>query len=226
MRYTVNGRPPKRARKPSKKLVVSTEELRRLYFEERLSLSQTAARVGMTSQGVAGRLHKAGFMLREGNRAKAPTVELARLYFEEGLTLTEVAERVGMTEPSVGERLRRYGYKMRPGSRQPRTSTSELARLYFDEGLSLAKVGARVGLTRKSVSTRLRHAGYRLRAGTHPRLALDAEQLARLHFDDGLTLAQVAERVGASVRTVRIHVAEACYPTESLQLVTPPPVEP
>ena len=78
MRYTVNGRPPKRVRKPSKKLVVSTEELRRLYFEERLSLSQTAARVGMTSQGVAGRLHKAGFMLREGNRAICCVRHIAR----------------------------------------------------------------------------------------------------------------------------------------------------
>ena len=219
MRYTVNGRPTKRARKPSEKPVAPTDELRRLYFDERLSLSQTAARVGMTSQGVGARLHKAGFVLREVKRAKAPTVELARLYFEEGLTLTQVAERLGMTEPSVGERLRRSGYKMRPGRRQPQITTGELAQLYFDEGLSLAQVSVRVGLTPAGVSTRLRHAGYRLRAGTHPRLALDAEQLARLYFDDGLTLAQVAAQVGATAQTVRTHLAEAGYPTESAHLI-------
>jgi DNA-binding transcriptional regulator LsrR (DeoR family) len=199
--------------------VVSTEVLRRLYFDERLSLAQAAARVGMSRQGIAGRLRTAGFTLRDTNRAKAPTVELARLYFEQGLTLTQVAERLGMTEPSVGERLRRSGYKMRPGSHKPRTSTSELARLYFDEGLSLVQVGTRVGLTRKGVSTRLRSAGYRLRAGTHPRLALDPKQLARLYFDEGLTLAQVAARVGATAQTVRLHLAEAGYPTASAQPV-------
>ena len=127
-----------------------------------------------------------------------------------------------MTEPSVGERLRRSGYKMRPGSRQPRTSTAELARLYFDEGLTLAQVGARVGLNRTSVSTRLRYAGYRLRAGTHPRLELDADQLARLHLDEGLTLAQVAVRVGADKRTVRMNLAEAGYLTERIPPVTQP----
>ena len=214
MRSTVNGRQPTRTRKPSQKLVVPTEELRRLYFEERLSLSQTAARVGMTSQGVAGRLHKAGFVLREGNRAKAPTVELARLYFEEGLTLTQVAERVGMTEPSVGERLRRSGYKMRLGGHETNVSTGELARLYFDEGVSLAEVGARVGLAGTSVASRLRSAGYRLRGGKRPRLALDADELARLYFDEGFSLAQVAARVGVAKATVRMHLGEAGYLTD------------
>jgi len=44
----------------------------------------------MTRQGIARRLHSAGFTLRDTNLAKARTVEFARLYFEDGLTLTQV----------------------------------------------------------------------------------------------------------------------------------------
>jgi len=121
------------------------------------------------------------------------------------LTLTQVAQRLGMTEPSVGERLRRSGYEMRPGSRKPRTSTSELARLYFDEGSSLVQVGAR---GRPDPKGRL-----------HPAAIRRLSTLARLYFDEGLTLAQVAARVGATAQTVRLHLAEAGYPTASTQPV-------
>lgn len=85
-------------------------DLTRLYFEEGLTLTQVAERLGMTEPSVGERLRRSGYRLRPACRQpQIPTGALARLYFDDGLTLAQVAARVGADKRTVRMHLAEAG---------------------------------------------------------------------------------------------------------------------
>lgn len=78
----------------------------------------------------------------------------------------------------------------------------ELRRLYIDEGLSQTKVAALLGCSAATVGLRLRRCGIAARDGRFRARPIPQALLEELYCAQGLTLTEIAARLGVSVSTV------------------------
>jgi hypothetical protein len=113
-----------------KRIDYDTEQLRRLYCDDGLSLEEVAARVGLgTSNSVARHLRQAGVEIRRNRRAKGwPIADICRMYWEQGKTSEEVGSAFGLSATHVrrilnangGARPTGYASHQRRGELAPR----------------------------------------------------------------------------------------------------------
>ena len=97
-------------------LNLETKEMRRLYFDEGLSLRRVAKRFGITFQAVHLRFRGAGIPLRPRCGPPPRRIEkegLERLYLTECLSISKIAEVLRITTYSVGLELDRHGIERR-----------------------------------------------------------------------------------------------------------------
>jgi predicted DNA-binding protein YlxM (UPF0122 family) len=83
---------------------VPLQLLMRLYCDEKLSVAETAARVGMNRNSVYSRFKNNGISLR----TEVSKEELRELYEDQRLTIKAIAKRTGLGKKTVAKLLDRY----------------------------------------------------------------------------------------------------------------------
>ena len=107
----------------------TTEELAELYFEEGKSCYEVAEIADMSHGGVARRLKRNGYELRNRGEATSmadrtygnekegiDTDEIIDMYVNNKMSMVEIAEEVGLTRGAVGSRLYQAGVETRSES--------------------------------------------------------------------------------------------------------------
>lgn len=132
---------------------------------------------------------------------------LRRLYIEQGLSTYDIAEKFGCSRPTVSNWLERFGIE-RTG-RQPESCVLSdervLQELYVERELSLSDVAQEVDCSIWKVRAWLRRHDIETRTpGEHNRNELleDADWLQEQYVEKGLSSPEIAEKAGASARTV------------------------
>jgi predicted DNA-binding protein YlxM (UPF0122 family) len=134
------------SRPKAPKIDIDPNEIHRLYFEERMSLSEVANYFGYkSSKPISNIMRKMGWSARPYSTPMKDVDpdEVNRLYFEEELSLQEVAEHFGYKSRSPIERiLKLQGWESRPSPNVPRIEIdpNEVYQLYFEENYSLQKL--------------------------------------------------------------------------------------
>ncbi len=126
------------------------ENVRRLYFDEKLTQNEVAQEIGV-SRSTVQRIFKS-----QGWRGRLPhrTVdenEVYRLYFKGGLTQKEVAERLGVTSQTIINIFRDNGWNGLP-KRRRRWNDDDIYRLYFEDGLTQKEVAEELGISSRAVA--------------------------------------------------------------------------
>src|SRR6478672_9003611 len=127
--------------------------------------------------------------------------DLVDLYLDQGLSLAVIGRRFGHTADWVRAGLVAAGVPLRPQGRQP-TITDDQVRSLLDQGLRVAQIAAELGVTDSNVLDRMRANGWtgppRRPRGPSRNAPPPptVETLHRLYVTDGLTIAEVADRVG------------------------------
>ncbi len=91
---------------------ISPDELKRLYLDEKLSVSEIGSRLGLSPQRVYDRFRENGISLRTGLLSKE---ELTDLYQNQKLTIKEIAKQTGYSVCTVRRRLDQYEIPVRNG---------------------------------------------------------------------------------------------------------------
>lgn len=101
--------------------------IRRLYWEEGLSIVEIGRRMGVSPSAIQRYMDRHNIPRRPPGPPPGPVDrlgpdELRRLYWEEGLSLAQIARQIGVHSVSVWAAFGRYGIPRRPqGSRAGRT---------------------------------------------------------------------------------------------------------
>lgn len=156
--------------------VIDPEEVRRLYWDEGLSLRAVAERFGvngvtilntMQYHGIPRRSHtEAGALAaRLGKCCKSilDSEEIRKLYWEEELSMPVIAERFGLASITIYYFMRRNNIPRRTKDeahalafklgRYPksRIDPDEIKRLYLEEELSMQAIGERLGMSNAGI---------------------------------------------------------------------------
>jgi DNA-binding CsgD family transcriptional regulator/transposase-like protein len=200
-------------------------ELRRLYVDEGLSLKAVGRELGTTSDRVRTRLARAGIPVRRpGAPPRTQPLErewLADVYTVQRLDHEEIAKVAGCSVAHVRNELRRHGIGRRRGvgplpAGGAALTPELLEELYIEQGLTTAEVAERVGGSPARVLAGVRRAGIPTRAPGTPSgrrlIRLTPELLHQLYVVEGLSAAQVAERVGGDGKRVWAALVRAGIP--------------
>jgi AraC-like DNA-binding protein len=83
------------------------------------------------------------------------------------------------------------------------TQVERVYRLYFDEGLSMRKVASKLGFrSSKPIQRIFKERGWQSRPSGPRRQDIDLQEVKRLYFDAGLTLKEIAKKVGMDRHTI------------------------
>lgn len=191
-------------------LTAREAEAIRLYAEERLTLKEVGARLGVSRSTVHGILKAAGVSRRSPNwrpgwlwpHAEARSREITHAYVQEGLSLQEVGARFGLSRGTVSEILRRAGLggslrrRITGGPPHLKGRNDEIARLYAEGGLTLREIGERFNLSSERVRQIGRRAGARPRVARVPfeHLSKRNREIIRLYVKEGLTSKEIGAR--------------------------------
>jgi len=161
------GRPDARA---------EPERLRALYVEQRLTVREVGAELGMSHNRVIRELALAGIPRRSRHerrprdrRAEVTREALAELYVRRGLSVRELTTQLGVSEEYVRKRLRECGFAKRRGTFRPKLGRSrgeiisDAAHLYVEVGMSLRDVAAELNVSSTLVREMLHEAGVTVR---------------------------------------------------------------
>ena len=192
--------------------LVDADTLRRLHVTEGKSLAAIAKQVGCSPFDVGRALHRHGIAQRTHHRVYPELADgdlLRRWYETEGLSASEIARRVGCTDGAVSAALVRHGITPRARREYPELTDGDLLRRWYEtEGRSFTDIAAEVGCAPQTVSAALARHGIPARPTrtARPDGLDDRDLLAGLRAD-GLTIAEIADRVGASTSATRSALA-------------------
>ena len=161
------GRPDARA---------EPELLRALYVEQRLTVREVGAELGMSHNRVIRELALAGIPRRSRHerrprdrRAEVTREALEELYVRRGLSVRELTAQLDASEEYVRKRLRECGFAKRRGTFRPKLGrsrgeiSSDAAHLYVEVGMSLRDVAAELNVSSTLVREMLHEAGVTVR---------------------------------------------------------------
>jgi AraC-like DNA-binding protein len=94
-----------------RKIAVDTDEIVRLYVEDRLRARAIGKHLGVSESVVFRVLEEAG--VKRSARAHLPMDEVIRLYVQAGWPLYRIAAKFGAASSTVARRLREVGVKTR-----------------------------------------------------------------------------------------------------------------
>ena len=153
------------------------EEIRRLYFNEKMSQKDIAQELGVSRFAIGDMFRENGWETRDkGQRKGVDHEEARRLYFDKKLSLTEVGWRLGTSATAICKVMQKHGWKTRNQGRSRvgrwgmEIDHEEVRRMYFDEKLSQMEVARRLGLASDSPIKRIfRETGWKPRVNRTPR---------------------------------------------------------
>ncbi len=129
--------------------------------------------------------------------------DLVELYVDQGLSLVVIGRRFGHTADWVRARLVVAGVPIRPAGRQP-TITDDQVRSLLNQGRRVAEIAQELGVTDSSVLDRMRANGWtgppRRPRGPSRNAPPppNVESLRQLYITEGLSVAEVAQRLRLS----------------------------
>lgn len=196
--------------------VVSRAWLYRRYVTQQRSAQQIADESGWSSQYIRDRLRGYGIALRPPGTASTTGTRLApdelHRALAQGQTVRQIAAEAGYSVTGVYRMIGRHQLRLPAAStqsaRQSPQVLAEVVRLYRDERLGLGAVGARFGHGSLWARARVIQAGIPIRAPGRPSEMGWLGQLEQL-VEQGLSTAQIAERVTRSPATVSQRLREA-----------------
>jgi AraC-like DNA-binding protein len=175
------------------------EEVRRLYFNDGLSMKRVAERLGFGSVKTVQRIFQ-----EQDWKARPPGVqrkefdlaEMRTLYYEKGFTLKELSQQVGIDRHTMGKVFKEQGWKTRRASaiersatilKQSSTSARESKSLTVKPRPALEKAKKKEVSPRKSA----------------PRKKIvDLEKLSRMYYVEGKSLNVISKILGISTATL------------------------
>jgi predicted transcriptional regulator len=153
-------------------------EIMRLYGQERLSVTDVAARLGLEMTAVWRFLRRRGIVIEKGRGNRPGRKPLPRelgtkagRLRAEGLTWAEIAARLGLAPCTVSKLLRGQLRVGRGGRRRwepPKGQLAEMVRL-SGEGWSLGRLGERYGRSPNTIARLLREAGVAISGRGRPK---------------------------------------------------------
>jgi len=95
-----------------------TEDLHKLYIEEKLSTRQIARKLGVSPSTAWKLLKKEGIKTRPQKKYSFTKEQLEKLYYEDNLSQSEIAKKFGIKNGSgrIAEYFKKFGIKSRPFS--------------------------------------------------------------------------------------------------------------
>ncbi len=191
-----------------------------LYLGQGLTCRQIADQCGYASTSPVVRgLERAGVPTRNSRKRPhipvQPREVLETLYVGHGLSTRAIAAEVGYrSHGHVALDLKSYGIPIRPRASPRRKTaqalTEELLRdRYCNEGWSVARIAREAGYSDDAVRLAMTRHGIPVRpAAAAPERALTRHELEELHYRQGLTIAEIAERLGTYPRRISRRAAE------------------
>jgi DNA-binding CsgD family transcriptional regulator len=184
-------------------------DVRRLYVDEGLPLTQVAQQLGHSREWVRGRLAAAGVPERERPDQIVVTPEqLRRWHHDQHQTVAQIAVRLGCTAETVRAHLHRQGIRLIAGHgggavASPRPPLSELTALYLKQRSTVSEVAAHYGRSYAWARDVLMDAGIARRQpgrrDDRPALPpVDPDQLRRRYVEQQWTIMQIADELGCS----------------------------
>lgn len=129
------------------KIELNKDELRRLYLNQKLSISQIAKSFNISKSPIHRMLHEYKIPVRSSKEAsiKIPVTksQLRNWYFVNKLSMFEIADKLGCTHSAIVYKFRKFGIKSRGhlGLTKPIKLTKEgFEHLYYKRMLSLKKI--------------------------------------------------------------------------------------
>ena len=190
------------------KYEIDVNELKRLYYDEELSVLLVSKRLEIPKHVVYAEMRRLGLKRRSKSEAQllraygVSTKEMVRLYYVEKKSLGDVALELGVCELCVRNRLIGAGYTLRNrsesrflhGGGRPlivfSSEDKEQIRIcYCEEGLSLAIIGSRFSVSPQIIRRTLFEMGIGLRT------VKEAQELRRQR-EYGKISEKIIEKVG------------------------------
>ena len=162
---------------------IDIDEVKRLYYDEKLSVSAVAQELDVPINSVQKAMQQHGLKRRSRKEARVlrdPPVmsqididEIKRLYYDEKLSVSAVAQRVEIPKCRVQKAMQQHGLRRRSrkeaqGLRVPtvmsQIDVNEIKRLYYDEKLSVSAVAQRMGVPINRVRKAMQQHGLKRRS--------------------------------------------------------------
>ena len=130
-----------------------SDEIYRLYFNEELTQSDVAERLGI-SKSTIGRVFRInGWTARhKPSRREIDGCEAHKLYFDEGLTQKEVAEKLGVSKSTASRAFQFYGWNTRIIKSRSELDAIKIHQLHFDKNLSQKEIAEKLGVSRQTIT--------------------------------------------------------------------------
>ncbi len=191
-----------------RKIEIDQEEVQRLYYGEKLSISEIARQMNLRSSSPLHRLFKEqGWEKRtpEHRPARYSPEEVHRLYFEENLSQTEIAEYFGYKTTGPIHRLfKEHGWEIRSGrSSMTEDELKEVHQLYFEEEMSLSEIADIFECPTSKIHRIFREKGWNARDASPRKLLLDPDEVHRLYFESELSQCEIARFLKCSEGAIR-----------------------
>lgn len=177
------------------------EQLRRLYIDEQLIITEIAGRLDVPRHRVRDGLSAAGIPTHRGRRRNAITAaQLQELYVDEELSVAELATRLHVSAVRVRAALRRHGIAPRPRAHAQlpafAVDAETLRRMHVDGRLNDDEIAAHYGVPPYRVRSRRRALQVTREPSPPPHppppAVPDRDQLRQMYCDQARTLVDIA----------------------------------
>lgn len=136
---------------------VSVADVRSLYFDEGLALSQVAKKLGISPYVIKRVFKDNGWAARKPQDADE---DIRRLYFNDEYPKSGIARKLGIANSTVHRAFERNQWLTRP---PPKKGNPEDARKLYEFGLTQKETAKRLGVSRSTIANYLRELGVRCR---------------------------------------------------------------
>jgi len=146
----------------SKEVVITKEELKRLYCDEKLSANKIASQYSCVPTTIRVRLRKEGIKIRPNKIVNISKEILKRMYIDEKKGTYEIGRILKLDSTTVKCHLKKFNIRVRSKSeallllKNINITKEELKDLYLDKRLSTVKIGEMFKCNNGVVANRLK----------------------------------------------------------------------
>jgi AraC-like DNA-binding protein len=174
-------------------------ETHKLYFERGFTLKELSQRVGIDRHTMGKIFKEQGWKTRRASAIErtATILKQSSLSAKKSKSMTE------KPRPVLDKAKKKELPPRKSGPRRKLVDLEELSKMYFVEGKSLNAISKILGISTATLSKRFKEEGWRTRQEEVSEAARDIDTIRRLYFDAGMTMREVAERIGSSEDVIR-----------------------
>lgn len=183
-------------------------QVQRLYYGEKLSISEIARQMNLRSTSPLHRLFKEQRWEKrtpERRPARYSPEEVHRLYFEENLSQKEIAEHLDTRlQPESIACSKEYGWEIRSAhSSMTEDELKEVHQLYFEEEMSLSEIADIFECSSSKIHGIFREKGWNARDASPRKIRLNPDEIHRLYFESKLSQCAIARFFKCSEMAIR-----------------------